>query len=87
VLLVMDFTAAPIAYAKSQFLYLNDLIFTIYEYGGTHHWLNYVSTSEDKQMFDYVEASIYDLFSTYLPKKVTKVFIFSDGGPKHFKIK
>ena len=59
---------------------------TIYEHGGKHDWINYVATSDDKQMFEFVEGSLYDLFSTYLPEKVSKVFVFSDGGPKHFKI-
>ena len=86
VLLVMDFTAYGIPYAKSQFLYLNDLIITIYENGGKHNWINYVSTSENKQMYFYVEGSLYDLFSTYLQQNISKIYIFSDGGPKHFKI-
>ena len=59
ILLVMNFTAFGIPFAKSQFLYLNDLIVTIYEHGGKHDWINYVSTSDDKQMFDFVEGSLY----------------------------
>jgi hypothetical protein len=85
ILLVMDFTSIAVPSGKSQFLYINDLIVTIYEPSGRHDWINYCATSDQKQMFDYVEGSLYDLFSTYLPDTIEKVFVFSDGGPKHSK--
>lgn len=82
----MDFISVAIPYAKSQNLYVNILIFTLDWSGNKHEWINYVSTSDDKQMFDFVEGSIYDLWSTYLPENIVCVFLFSDGGPHHFKI-
>jgi hypothetical protein len=67
VLFVMDFTSAAIPHAKSQYLYANDLIFTIYIHGGHHDWINYMSTSDKKQMYAYVESSLLDFISTYVP--------------------
>jgi hypothetical protein len=86
VLIVMDFTSAAIPHAKSQYLYANDLIFTIYIHGGHHDWINYMSTSDNKQMYPYVESSLLDLISTYLPHNIQRLYVFSDGGPHHFKI-
>jgi hypothetical protein len=60
VLLVMDFTSAAIPHAKSKSLFVNDLIFTLYTAGGHHDWINYMSTSDNKQMYSYVESSLYD---------------------------
>lgn len=84
-LLVMDFTSVAVPHAKSQCLYVNDLIITIYSKDG-HDWINYMSTSADKQMFPFVEGALIDFWETYIPEHITKVIIFSDGGPHHFKI-
>jgi hypothetical protein len=86
ILIVMDFTSAAVPYAKSQSLFVNDLIITIYSEGGRHDWINYMSTSDNKQMYAYVEGSLHDFFSTYIPENIKKVYVFSDGGPHHFKI-
>ena len=85
-LIVMDFTSAAIPYAKSQNLFVNDLIITVYSHRGTHDWINYISTSDNKQMFAYVEGSLVDFWSTYIPENIHRVYVFSDGGPHHFKI-
>jgi hypothetical protein len=86
VLFVMDFTSAAIPHAKSQNLFVNDLIFTLYMAGGHHDWINYMSTSDNKQMYPYVEGSLFDFISTYVPHDVKRIYAFSDGGPHHFKI-
>ena len=85
-LIVMDFTSVAIPHAKSQNLFVNDLIITLYTHGGKHDWINYMSTSDNKQMYAYVEGSLHDFWSTYIPHNIRKVFVFSDGGPHHFKI-
>jgi hypothetical protein len=86
VLLVMDFTSAAIPHAKSQSLFVNDLIFTLYDADQQHDWVNYISTSDNKQMYAYVEGSLFDFISTYIPHNVQRIYVFSDGGPHHFKI-
>jgi hypothetical protein len=85
-LIVMDFTSVAVPWGKSKSLFVNDLIITIYEKNKPAEWVNYMSTSDDKQMFDYVEGAIVDFWETYIPKHITKIVIFSDGGPHHFKI-
>jgi hypothetical protein len=71
---------------KSQSLFVNDLIFTLYDADQQHDWVNYISTSDNKQIYAYVEGSLFDFISTYIPHNVQRIYVFSDGGPHHFKI-
>jgi hypothetical protein len=82
----MDFTSIAIPYAKSKSLFVNDLIVTVYEPKKPPEWINYMSTSECKQVYPFVEGALIDLWETYLRQNTTKVIMFSDGGPHHFKI-
>jgi len=78
-LLVLDFTSCGVPHAKSKNLFVNDLIITIYENKED-------KVSDQKQMFAFVEGALVDFWQTYIPHRIKKVYIFSDGGPHHFKI-
>lgn len=89
-LIVQDFTSHSIPYGKCKMLCVNILILTVFERNldGKIQWkfYNYVSTSEDKQTYDFVDSAWTDFIKIIQSKSVEKVYLFSDGGPKHFRV-
>jgi len=51
-----------------------------------HQVSDFMSKTEEKDDFDYVRARIYLLEHPFM-QRFKKIVLYSDGGPKHFKIR
>ena len=89
VLILQDFSSFSLPLGKCKNLFINILILTKYtkvQDKLVWNFYDYVSLSEDKQTADFVDSSWCQFIDQNTWNDISKLYIYSDGGPKHFKV-